>query len=79
MHTMSDKLSCKVGWPVLWAGGGEVADPSVPRCGAPYIALKQLSRDTCAQWQTSAAAVLARPCMTSVSKQTRRRHEGPES
>ena len=38
---LNDTLSCRVGWPVLWAGGGEVVDPSVPLCGAPFVLLKQ--------------------------------------
>ena len=62
MHTMSDKLSCKVGWPVLWAGGGEVVDPSVPRCGAPYIALKQrgIEWNNAAYFETFSAQLAAR-------------------
>ena len=33
-------VPCAVGWPVLWAGGGEVVDPILSKCREPYIALK---------------------------------------
>ena len=56
-HAMGGNLSCEVGWPVLWAGGGEVIDRSVPRCGPPYIALKRqgIGWDNSAYLQTYSA------------------------
>ena len=61
-HAISGNLSCKVGWPVLWAGGGEVIDRSVPQCGPPYIALKRqgIGWDNSAYLQTYSARLAVR-------------------
>ena len=47
---MCDRSTCKVGWPILWAAGGEVADPALPLCLEPYIAMKRRGME----WNSSA-------------------------
>lgn len=61
-HTIRDNLTCRVGWPVLWAGGGEILDAAVPQCTAPYITLKRpgIHWDSSTYFQSFKARVTAR-------------------